>query len=127
MPIVAHPERYQGLDREVNLPGEWRAAGAYLQVNSASLIGRYGPDAQRVAMQLLGRGWVDYLSSDYHARGKPRVASARRLLTELGGEEHVQLLTEINPGRVVQGAAPLPVPPFQPKRGFFKRLKSLFR
>ena len=91
VPIVAHPESYQGLDREVNLPGEWRAAGAYLQVNSASLIGRYGPDAQRVAMQLLGRGWVDYLSSDYHARGKPRVASARRLLTELGGEEHVQL------------------------------------
>ena len=50
-----------------------RAAGAYVQVNGAAILGRYGPSARRDALGLLARGWVDYLGSDYHARGTLRI------------------------------------------------------
>ena len=43
VPVIAHPERYDGLEADPEIVQEWRAAGAYLQVNGASLVGRYGP------------------------------------------------------------------------------------
>ncbi len=59
-PIIAHPERYQGMARTVELAGAWRRAGAFLQVNHGSLVGRYGSEVRDVAFALLARGWVDY-------------------------------------------------------------------
>src|SRR5207244_10198751 len=46
LPIVAHPERYMGSDPELDRIGEWQQTGALLQVNGASLPGRYGPRAR---------------------------------------------------------------------------------
>lgn len=116
-PVVAHPERYDNLDREeLAGPDEWRRMGAHLQVNGASLIGKYGADAQRSAWALLRRGWVDYLSSDYHARGRLHVASASGALAAAGGAEQARLLLEVNPARLLEGLAPLPVPPLARKQ-----------
>ena len=72
-PILAHPERYSGMRRALDSAGAWRSAGAYLQVNHGSFVGRYGPEARAVASELLARGWVDILSSDFHARAKLKI------------------------------------------------------
>src|SRR5256714_3344730 len=32
IPIIAHPERYSGMDKDLNLAVQWRNAGAYLQI-----------------------------------------------------------------------------------------------
>jgi protein-tyrosine phosphatase len=40
-PIIAHPERYAGVDGSCALPQRWRAAGALLQVNAGSITGRF--------------------------------------------------------------------------------------
>ncbi|MGH7464767.1 MAG: CpsB/CapC family capsule biosynthesis tyrosine phosphatase, partial [Longimicrobiales bacterium] len=45
-PIVAHPERYVGVDTKCALPTRWRSAGAFLQINAGSLTGRYGEHAR---------------------------------------------------------------------------------
>ena len=52
-PIVAHPERYVGMSERLELAEKWRDAGAYLQVNYGSFVGRYGAEAQTVAFRLL--------------------------------------------------------------------------
>lgn len=127
LPIVAHPERYRGFPSDLSLADEWRRAGAFLQVNGASLLGRYGERARQLALALLERGWVDYLGSDYHARGEPRVRAYREALESLGGHEQVQLLTETNPARVLSGEAPLPVAPLRLKRSLWDRVSQLFR
>ncbi|MGD8321231.1 MAG: hypothetical protein PVJ02_12265 [Gemmatimonadota bacterium] len=125
-PIVAHPERYIGIDLE--LAWAWREAGAYLQVNYGSLHGRYGAAARTLAFRLLRRGWADYLSSDFHGRPDQKIyrLEAAAKLTELGGEEALAYMSVTNPGRVLRDEEPLPVPLLPSERGFWARVKEIF-
>jgi protein-tyrosine phosphatase len=124
-PVLAHPERYFGMQLE--LAAEWRRVGAHLQVNGRSLLGSYGEDARHVALELLARGWVDYLASDYHARGRIGISSVRSWLEERGGDEQAHILMEANPGRLAQGEAPIGVPPLRAKKHLWARLTAVFR
>jgi protein-tyrosine phosphatase len=126
-PIIAHPERYAGLSGALELAGEWRQAGAYLQVNGGSLLGRYGSEAKRLAVELLSRGWVDYLSSDFHSRGAPLVRDTWNLMVESGVEEQARTLMEVNPTRMLTGMAPLPVLPHKLKEPLWRRIIARFK
>jgi protein-tyrosine phosphatase len=126
IPVLAHPERYDGTGADaagtVESARRWRDAGSYLQVNGPALLGRYGPDSRMRAMALLEAGMVDYLGSDYHARGEPRVAEYTAVLREEGHDQALALLTETNPRRLLDGLAPLPVPPVRFARSWLDRL-----
>ena len=126
-PLVAHPERYRGLDAALDTVRAWLDTGASLQVNAASLLGRYGPRAEEVATTLLERGWAACLASDYHCRGEPDVARARALLEEQGGEAQAHLLFHENPRRILDGEAPTPVPPLTPPSGLRRLMRRLGR
>lgn len=115
VPIIAHPERYSGVEEDIGVVREWRDAGGYLQINGGSLLGRYGETARRNALRLLARGWAEYVSSDYHARGVPRVQDYRKRLIEWGGERQAEKLTVTNPGRLLEDALPLAVEPLESK------------
>lgn len=123
-PVVAHPERYHGMAVQLETVGEWRAAGAWLQVNCGSLLGQYGEGVRRAATELLARGWVDFLSSDYHGRGAPAIEQCRRVLLEAGGEEQVELLTRVNPRRLLDDLDPVPVPPLLLRPTLRERIRS---
>jgi protein-tyrosine phosphatase len=127
VPVIAHPERYGGMEADPAIVQQWRAAGAYLQVNGASLIGRYGPEARSAAITLLENGWADYFSSDYHARGRSEILTYRDLLIEMGAEAQCELLMWVNPTRLLEGEAPLPVPALSVKRGLWDRITGAFR
>jgi protein-tyrosine phosphatase len=124
-PIVAHPERYPNLHEELRDAAEWRRMGARLQVNAGSLLGRFGREAQGRAWRLLRLGWVDYLASDYHARGRLALAGARDMLRSRGGEEQAALLLETNAARLLQGETPLEVPPLEVPPPLWKRILGL--
>lgn len=127
-PVLAHPERYWGLDRDLRLPGEWRRAGALLQLNYGSLVGRYGEAVRERAVVLLERGWADLFSSDFHGRRhqSPFLEEAREALSRLGGHEQFELLSTVNTVRVLKGEEPLPVPAFEARRGVLDRVRSMF-
>lgn len=127
-PIVAHPERYLNIRvAGLRLIDEWRRAGARTMVNAGSLVGGFGTGPLAAARAMLRGGWIDLIASDYHARPfRPLLldAAAERL-REWGGEEHAELLLAVNPGRVMDGEAPLEVPPLELRRrplGFFRGL-----
>jgi protein-tyrosine phosphatase len=128
-PIIAHPERYYGFDRELALAGEWRRVGAYLQINYGSLVNRYGPEARTLAFRLLRRGWVDYIATDFHGRSHLKLfrREAVALLTEMGGDEQITLLSVTNPQRVLRDEEPLPVPPLLGERTMWSRLRELLK
>ncbi len=128
-PVIAHPERYHGMDPEWNLPGEWRAAGAYLQVNHGSLLGRYGPRARDRALAFLERGWVHYLASDFHGHAgmDPFVTAVGEFLAGLGAEEHFHLLVRSNPHRLLEDLDPIPLPPLRIRRSLWERLRAILR
>ncbi len=109
-PIVAHPERYRNLDDRFASLENLRTAGAFFQVNAGSLLGQHGEIAQRAARRLLRQGWVEYLSSDYHARGEPATKQALALLHAQGAGVQATRLSEENPQRMLAGEDPLPVP-----------------
>lgn len=114
-PLVAHPERFRGRGPRWEMAGRWKDEGAWLQVNMGSVAGRYGPEARMAAIRLLARGWVDCLSSDFHPRpGQvPWVEEARTWFEQRGGARAWELLTVVNPSRIVAGEPPLPVPPWR--------------
>jgi protein-tyrosine phosphatase len=127
VPIIAHPERYSGFAADLSQADAWRRAGAFLQVNGASLLGRYGPDARRYAWGMVERGYADFICSDYHARGPVLVASYRRALEEIAGEEHAQILLEANPARMLAGELPVPLPSLKLKRSLWGRVSEMLR
>lgn len=123
IPVLGHPERYGNAAADLSDAAEWKRVGALLQVNAGSLLGRYGDGPKRLAWSLLGRGWVDYLSSDYHARGRCAVAECRSMLESRGAGEQARLLMDENPRRLLDGQPPLPVPAMvRHKRSFWSRL-----
>jgi protein-tyrosine phosphatase len=126
-PVVAHPERYAGVDPRLEIVGEWRRCGGLLQVNMGSVVGRYGEEARTRALELLARGWVDLLASDYHARGRAMVTPALEQFAAQGAEEISKLLFEINPLRLLAGEEPLPVPPLPLQRSLWSRIRKVFR
>lgn len=124
-PLLAHPERYQGVDPELAVVGSWLEAGAFLQVNAGSFIGSYGPGVMARARALLGRGWAHCVASDFHARGTPDLRRARTRIEEWAGEEGAVLLFEVNPPRLLSGQPPLPVTPARHTRSTLRRLREL--
>ena len=128
-PILAHPERYAGIKQKLDYAGAWRNAGAYLQVSNGSFAGRYGPEARSVASELLARGWVDYLSSDFHARAHLEIhlKDAEDFFTAQDGLDQFKLLTVTNPGSVIRDQLPSPVPPLQIREGFWEGFTKIFK
>lgn len=126
-PVIAHPERYSGVDDRLEIVSEWRRCGGILQVNTGSLVGRYGEGAKRRAEALLERGWVDLLASDYHARGQLTLTAARAKLTEIGADQEARQLLMTNPGKIFQGEEPLPVQPLTFEHTLWERLRKVFR
>jgi protein-tyrosine phosphatase len=75
--VLAHPERAAGFlegGRDL-LQGEV-SAGAVLQVNVGSLIGRHGPEARSAAGTLIRDGWAYVLASDGHGGTRAHTLAA---------------------------------------------------
>ena len=64
-PILAHPERYQYMNR--NDYRLWKERGVKLQLNVPSLVGAYGINVQKKAEWLLYHDMYDYCGSDTHS------------------------------------------------------------
>jgi tyrosine-protein phosphatase YwqE len=127
-PIVAHPERYQGAQRELALLAEWKNAGAYLQMNYGSLVGRYGSEVRAAAFTLLREGLIDYLCTDFHGRPQLRLYTEEAIqkLEEVGASEQLLTLGSTNPQRKFMDEAPLPAPRLPSERGFWGKVRELF-
>lgn len=110
-PVIAHPERYSNVGSDLSGPEAWKRAGALLQVNAGSLVGKYGATARGTSWALLRAGYVDFVCSDYHARGTLHLAAAMAELERAGAGGRAALLTHENPARMLDGESPLPVPP----------------
>ena len=123
-PVIAHPERYDGMSSSYELVESWKDAGALIQVNSGSLLGYYGSRPERLAWSILRDGLADYLSSDYHSRGKCAVGPCTEMMRSRDAECEYQLLTVTNPERLVAGEFPLPVPRVTPVEPMWKRVLS---
>lgn len=87
-PILAHPERIRALEAGLDPLFRWREAGWRLQLNLLSLVGRHGPRARDLALEILEEGLYDFAGSDLHrpAELEP-LGRARRMFQEITASE----------------------------------------
>ncbi len=62
--IMAHPERYEYMT--LAKAEDLRNRGVLFQINMLSIIGYYSRPVQKMAQQLIDKGWVELLGSDCH-------------------------------------------------------------
>ncbi len=62
--VLAHPERYGYMT--LGKAEDLRNRGVLFQLNMLSIIGFYSKPIQKIAHQLIEKGWVDFLGSDCH-------------------------------------------------------------
>ena len=65
-PILAHPERYVYLHKQMDKYAFYKKENIRLQLNLLSLSNYYGSEINKVALKLLDEGLYDYLASDLH-------------------------------------------------------------
>lgn len=64
-PVLAHPERYIYMNRDVYKSLKNR--GIKFQLNLTSLIGKYGKEAQKKSQWLMNNGYYDFSGTDIHS------------------------------------------------------------
>ncbi|MEP1097046.1 MAG: CpsB/CapC family capsule biosynthesis tyrosine phosphatase [Cyclobacteriaceae bacterium] len=68
-PVLAHPERYQFLEGEIDWLLELKAMGIFFQVTISSFVGFYGKGPEKIAKTLFAKNMIDFLGSDLHTYG----------------------------------------------------------
>lgn len=109
-PVVAHPERYQAVQRRPQVMQRWFAKGYILQLNKGSILGSFGTRAETTATDLLKRGLAHVIASDaHHADFRTTHMSAIAAWgREYLGEEYTSILLQKNPGQILQGKPVIP-------------------
>ena len=128
IPVIAHPERNRGYQKQPELLAEHLARGAKAQITASSLTGAFGRAAQAAAERLLERNLVHFVATDAHdlERRPPAIAKALAALRGLVGDARTRSLTVENPLAVIQNRAL----PWDPELrqceipGFFTRIRS---
>ena len=67
VPVLAHPERYRFLFRDLDIYYKLKKIGCKFQLNLLSTTGFYGKDITIMSEKLLNRGLIDFVGSDIHS------------------------------------------------------------
>ncbi|MGD9711949.1 MAG: tyrosine-protein phosphatase [Thermomicrobiales bacterium] len=128
-PILAHPERYEGVQARPQLAFELCKRGVVLQLTYASFAGVLGKTVQRCAERLLEVDGAVILASDAHGSGQRlrAIPDGLRRIDDLIGTERLHQLAREVPLALLRDAA-LPEYPAREsdairggKRGWFHR------
>ena len=108
--VIAHPERYDAVQRDLRLAEKWFLQGYVLQLNKGSVLGSFGPRVQQTAEMMLENGFAHILASDAHST-LYRTADMGQLRSWLNTHyppEYARILLEENPLRLLKGLDMVP-------------------
>ncbi|MCK0512694.1 tyrosine-protein phosphatase [Aromatoleum buckelii] len=132
VPVVTHPERLTWIENHYPMFGELVRSGAWMQVTSGSLTGRFGKEAKYWGERMLDEGLVHILATDAHSarRRPPLLAEGRAAAERRVGTDEACNLVEVRPAGILRDLSPEKLPPLPQTRrssasgraGFFNRL-----
>lgn len=104
-PIIAHPERYSAVADDPNLALLWLRQGCLIQMNTGSILGRFGSKIKQTAEIMLTHQMVHIVASDAHGieRRRLNLPEARHELVGLLGEARTNELIKNNPKAILAG------------------------
>ncbi len=103
IPIIAHPERYQFLQRDPKKVYDLLEFNCLLQCNIDSIVGKYGKSAKKLMKWFLKKDLVTFVGTDTHSISDTLLLDkAYRKLKKMVKEEKYQEITYFNPLKVIQ-------------------------
>ena len=127
-PIMAHPERYRGVQKDINLAKTWIERGYLIQIDCASIVGGFGKDIQITSLELLKNGFCHLVGSDAHNDSKRNflMKPALQKIEELINQEAVETIKD-NSLQILNGndCQAYSVPNID--KSFFNKIKSLIK
>lgn len=117
VPILAHPERNDHIQKNPHSLAECVSSGAYAQATIGSLSGMFGRETKQAFLRHLAQGQVSMIASDAHfsRRSSWSLAYVSKVLPHLDKMD-VQQLTDGNPRLLLSGSHPRVVRCAQPSR-----------
>ena len=101
--ILAHPERYLAFQKDYKKINELSKIGVYFQSNIDSLIGKYGPGAEKMIKKLLSEKKIAFLATDIHRRKHDYTDwnKAKEIALKYISEDEYDTLVNKNPSQLV--------------------------
>ncbi|HED12167.1 MAG TPA: capsular biosynthesis protein [Gammaproteobacteria bacterium] len=108
VPLITHPERLTWIDDHYDQFIEVAKQGAWIQLTSGSLVGRFGKRARYWSERFLDEGMVHVLATDAHDLHyrRPWLAEGRDAAAIWVGEEEASRMVGERPTAVLKNLAP---------------------
>ncbi|MHB8531125.1 MAG: tyrosine-protein phosphatase [Solirubrobacteraceae bacterium] len=113
--VLAHPERCPAFHGDRRTLHSLADAGVLMSVTAGSLIGRFGSQVRKVALELAREGLMHNVTSDAHDHARRRPGLREELLAAKLGEL-AEWLTELVPAAILADAPIPPRPHIAPSR-----------
>lgn len=104
IPVIAHPERYESIQKNIKYAKELINEGAILQSNYGSIIGIYGNKAKKAIKKLLKQNLIELLGTDIHYKDNNIYLNFNKIekkIIKIIGEEKYKDLSKNNPNKVL--------------------------
>lgn len=104
IPIIAHPERYTYIQKNIKIAEYLVNKGALLQINYGSIIGIYGNSAKKTVKKLLKNDLVTLIGTDiHHSNNKiyTNMNKIRKKIIKIIGTEKADKIMKENPNNII--------------------------
>jgi protein-tyrosine phosphatase len=128
VPVITHPERLTWIEEHYPAFQRMLQAGAWIQLTSGSLTGRYGPRPKYWSERILDEGLCHILATDAHHidRRPPLLAEAREAASRRLGAEEATHLVMTRPQGIIDNSPPASLPAL-PDAVFQKAARPFWR
>jgi protein-tyrosine phosphatase len=69
-PIIAHPERYRFIQKDIKILEDWVKKGYVIQMDAGSLLGFFGKKVKNISIEIINNSLIHLIGSDAHNNKK---------------------------------------------------------
>ena len=105
IPVLAHPERIEMFQKDINSLDKLLEMGLLTQITSGSLMGYFGDIAKELSIYMLNKGLVNIISSDTHSvsgKRSPILNDGIMYASQIIGCERVNKLVIDTPLKIIE-------------------------
>ena len=101
--ILAHPERYDAMQKDFQLLKDLYDMGVLFQCNIGSIVGRYGKGAKKTVKKLAKNKMIFEFGSDiHHLRGTKEIPLAQKKFRKYYKEQELEEILVDNPKKTLK-------------------------